>query len=240
MRIAIGQYLESGQALSNSGETITLEDPAGGLIQALTYSQDWYRETDGDGFSLAVVDPALDASDPANWRSSALVGGSPGEVDPTPAVGDLNGDGVTDRADAAVLLRHLGRAGNSHRARGDIDGDRATTLADLALLQSNLGSTIIPSAPAASVAALDSSHPRSVLARDVGLAELADSTHDTNRPGRARSTRAPRIPGFRDAPRSDVPSLAPHASVPSAHRTLLAARRLDRAVRSVARVLQQQ
>jgi hypothetical protein len=52
---------------------------------------------------------------------------------------DLNGDGVVDRADAAVLLRGMGTTGQGLIA--DLNGDDAVGLADLALLQSSLGNT---------------------------------------------------------------------------------------------------
>jgi hypothetical protein len=156
IRLATGQFDDSQTALANGGEMLTLVDASHVVISRFTYDDAWHRETDGDGFSLVVVDTGGDYDDPANWRSSALVGGSPGAADPTPVVGDFNGDGAATRIDAAILLRNLGRSGDAHRGTGDIDGDLATTLIDLALLQSNLGSTIAASAPAGSAQAPDS------------------------------------------------------------------------------------
>ncbi len=73
----VGPY--SGK-LSNAGERIELRDATGAVIQSFTYRDDWYRITDGQGFSLTVKDPAgsdsLDAKDA--WRPSARAGGSPG------------------------------------------------------------------------------------------------------------------------------------------------------------------
>src|SRR6185436_11536584 len=37
---------------------------------------------DGRGYSLEVVDPMGDPADPANWRGSAQVNGSPGRANP--------------------------------------------------------------------------------------------------------------------------------------------------------------
>ena len=104
--------------------------------------EDWHPETDGEGFSLTVVDEGADAANwsvGTGWRSSVLIGGSPGATDPERLVGDVDGDGDVDRLDAAQLVRNLGRNGSSHRGRGDLDGDRATTLVDFAMLQANLG-----------------------------------------------------------------------------------------------------
>lgn len=147
--LASREYVGS---LDNGGETIALFDAGGGLIQAFTYDDDWYKETDGDGFSLVVIDAGGNYDDPANWRSSALVGGSPGTADGTPLAGDFTGDGVVDRRDAALLARNFGRQTNSHRGRGDLSGDGATNLTDLALMQALMG-TASPS-PAASPDAL--------------------------------------------------------------------------------------
>lgn len=73
----IGPY--SGK-LSNAGERIELQDATGSVIQSFTYRDNWYRITDGQGFSLTVKDPAgpdsLDTRD--TWRPSAQAGGSPG------------------------------------------------------------------------------------------------------------------------------------------------------------------
>ncbi len=71
--------------LSNAGERIELRDAGGTVIQSFRFEDDWYKATDGGGFSLTVVDPwtvdadALDNS--AGWRPSAKPGGSPGGSD---------------------------------------------------------------------------------------------------------------------------------------------------------------
>jgi len=76
-----GQY--DGK-LANGGETLRLVDFWNGTIAEFGYSDDWFPSTDGDGFSLTVVDPQGDPDawgDPASWRPSAAVGGSPGSDD---------------------------------------------------------------------------------------------------------------------------------------------------------------
>ncbi len=77
--LAGGQY--SG-GLSNSGETIKLDDRTNSTILEFKYNDDWYDETDGPGFSLTVTnsaDPNLSTWDTADaWRPSSEPGGSPG------------------------------------------------------------------------------------------------------------------------------------------------------------------
>jgi hypothetical protein len=81
MNIA-GEY--SGR-LNNAGERIRLEDAIGQTILDFDYKDGWRSITDGDGFSLTVIDPlntdsySWDEKD--SWRASAYAGGSPGEND---------------------------------------------------------------------------------------------------------------------------------------------------------------
>jgi hypothetical protein len=71
--------------LEDAGEKMELTDAAGQIIHAFSYKDGWYDITDGDGFSLTIVDPT--ASDPnlwdqkIGWRPSAAVNGSPGTDD---------------------------------------------------------------------------------------------------------------------------------------------------------------
>lgn len=57
-----GQY--SGR-LANGGERIRLEDAVGHTILDFEYSDDWYRTTDGRGYSLTIIDAAH--PDPDSW-----------------------------------------------------------------------------------------------------------------------------------------------------------------------------
>lgn len=68
--------------LSNGGETIRLENAAGGVILNFTYDDggDWPGRADGDGSSLEIKEFRGDYNDPANWRSSSEYGGSPGRA----------------------------------------------------------------------------------------------------------------------------------------------------------------
>ena len=94
----VGAY--SG-GLGNGGETITLVDAEGNIIDSFRYddSSPWPESADGDGFSLVRFDPLsdLDPTLASSWIASASIGGSPGadeslrfEGDP---FADADGDG---------------------------------------------------------------------------------------------------------------------------------------------------
>lgn len=70
----------STQNLSNKGEEIKLTGPAGETLEDFTYGTKapWVTTPDGGGASLEMVDPTADPTNPANWRASFAVGGSPG------------------------------------------------------------------------------------------------------------------------------------------------------------------
>ncbi|HCO95856.1 MAG TPA: hypothetical protein DIU00_18270, partial [Phycisphaerales bacterium] len=77
-----GQY--SGK-LNNAGERIELQDAIGRTIHNFRYRDGWRSITDGEGFSLMIIDPAntdlssWDVKD--SWRPSVYAGGSPGQDD---------------------------------------------------------------------------------------------------------------------------------------------------------------
>jgi hypothetical protein len=77
-----GQYTGS---LDNSGERIRLEDALGNAILDFEYKDGWRSITDGDGYSLTIINPAntdtLSWGYKDNWRASAYVGGSSGTDD---------------------------------------------------------------------------------------------------------------------------------------------------------------
>jgi len=77
-----GEYSGS---LNNAGERLTLEDAVGQIILDFNYKDGWRSITDGDGFSLTVIDPTnSDLSswdDKDSWRASAYATGSPGQDD---------------------------------------------------------------------------------------------------------------------------------------------------------------
>jgi len=71
-------------SLSNSGEKLSLLDSAGRVVESVQYkdSGGWPTEADGGGYSLEIINPNGDPSDPANWRASVNQGGSPGAPNP--------------------------------------------------------------------------------------------------------------------------------------------------------------
>ncbi len=112
MTIADGNY--SGY-LSNSGEEIKLEDSTNSTVLEFDFKDSWYSLTDGDGFSLVIVDANnsdLDSWDKkASWRPSYLKQGSPSATDAVPLA--LPGDVVinevlthTDLADGDWIELH--------------------------------------------------------------------------------------------------------------------------------------
>jgi hypothetical protein len=75
-----GQYMGN---LDNGGERVELQDVLGQVIASFRYRDDWYLATDGDGFSLELLDPTVDPkrlSEKDVWRPSVSVGGSPGQL----------------------------------------------------------------------------------------------------------------------------------------------------------------
>jgi hypothetical protein len=73
-----GQY--TGK-LNNAGERIKLQDAIGQTILDFSYNDSWYSLTDGEGFSLTIIDPANPDLNSWNmkdsWCTSTYIGGSP-------------------------------------------------------------------------------------------------------------------------------------------------------------------
>ena len=77
-----GQYTGS---LANDGERIELVDAIGETIQNFKYEDNWYDVSDGQGYSLVSVNPALADSEQWSqkdaWHTSAYIDGSPGDIE---------------------------------------------------------------------------------------------------------------------------------------------------------------
>ena len=68
--------------LDNGGEQLQIIDAVGENVLEFTYSDSWYPQTDGDGHSLVMLDPAAtpvtDFDQAVNWGVSQANGGDPG------------------------------------------------------------------------------------------------------------------------------------------------------------------
>ncbi|RIK81458.1 MAG: hypothetical protein DCC68_08570 [Planctomycetota bacterium] len=185
-----GQY--TGQ-LNNAGERVALVDNRGAAILDFTYDDTgpgWHPTTDGDGYSLVIVDPLAPTStwsDPASWRPSFAIGGSPGSDDFVP--GDADGNGRVDLTDLAIVQRSLGTASGATRATGDFNGDGAVNRQDAAILARNFGRSLPALSPAAAavvawkrvaaaIVAPRSTSPLAAPARRRIVPELADRALD--------------------------------------------------------------
>lgn len=75
--------------LDNGGERLALRDTRGQIVFTVDYDDGngWPTAADGGGSSLEVIDPLGDPDDPANWRASATLYGTPGVVTAPPAPG---------------------------------------------------------------------------------------------------------------------------------------------------------
>ena len=122
--------------LANEGESLVLRlpSPYDGMILRFEYDDDWYRDTDGSGHSLVIRNPwnkPATWDEASRWRSSVVVGGSPGFL-----VGDVNVDGRFDTNDIVGLLQAgkylTGQPATWHE--GDFSGDGLFDPADLVLV----------------------------------------------------------------------------------------------------------
>ena len=129
-----GQY--SGK-LNNAGERIRLVDAVGQVILDFDYKDGWRSITDGEGFSLTVINPAdtypYDWNEKDSWRSSAYLSGSPGEDDngivPAPGAVVINEVLAHSHADAADWIELHNTAGTAIDIGGWFLSDSSSGLA---------------------------------------------------------------------------------------------------------------
>ncbi|MCA9215413.1 MAG: tandem-95 repeat protein, partial [Planctomycetales bacterium] len=132
-RLALGSGGDSDGVysgrLANGGETITLLDSSGAVVQQFAYDDSWHPSTDGDGPSLERTNPA-DAdlnlwNQAASWIASGQLGGTPGRGGAP--IGDSNYDGVFDSGDLVLVMQageyEDGIPNNSTWEEGDWNGD---------------------------------------------------------------------------------------------------------------------
>ncbi|MCH8045297.1 MAG: lamin tail domain-containing protein, partial [Planctomycetes bacterium] len=103
--------------LSNSGEQILLEGRLGEPILDFSYDDNWYDQTDGEGFSLVLRDD-INANTPRSawgekttWRASGFSGGSPGTEVATDSNGNDRIEHHPDDVRINEILSHTDRAG---------------------------------------------------------------------------------------------------------------------------------
>ncbi len=136
----LGEY--TGR-LSNAGEEVTLTGAFGETILSFTFDDSWYPITDGQGYSLVFKDPHAEKatwSEKASWRTSFVIGGTPGSDDRLP--GDANQDGRVDLEDLILVRENFGGTG-----AGDVNGDGIIDLADLNEVRNSIGFGGAPAAP---------------------------------------------------------------------------------------------
>ena len=141
-----GQY--SGR-LNDGGERIRLEDAIGQVILDFDYKDGWRSITDGDGFSLTVIDPAntepYDWNEKDSWRASAYLSGSPGEDDggivPEPGAVVINEVLAHSHADAADWIELHNTTGTAIDIGGWFLSDSSS---DLAKYRIATGTVIAP------------------------------------------------------------------------------------------------
>jgi hypothetical protein len=143
----IGPYAGS---LSSAGEHLRLRDASGGVIADLTYDDaaPWPTSADGGGPSLEAIGLTGSPGNPANWRASSVIGGTPGFVGGEPTA-DFDADADVDGADFLTWQRHVGATGAPH-SHGDANGDGAITALDLAAWRSEFGAAALGEMLAAS------------------------------------------------------------------------------------------
>ena len=115
--------------LSNGGENVKLSFGAGAAIQEFNYLDvaPWPSAPDGSGFSLVLSNPGSspDHADSASWKASVVVGGSPGEAEPSTTLESWKDDNFTPEE-----LTDFSISGDAI----DIDLDGMTNLLEYALV----------------------------------------------------------------------------------------------------------
>lgn len=70
--------------LAQTGERIAIKDALGRTVFAVNYSNTTGWPVPPTGYSIEINDPAGDPDDPANWRLSAAINGTPGTISSVP------------------------------------------------------------------------------------------------------------------------------------------------------------
>jgi hypothetical protein len=186
------------QNLSNGGEGIALATAGGAEFFALSYGEaaPWPSSADGTGPSLEMINPAGSPTDPANWRASSMLGGSPGWDGGAVLAGDYDRDGAVSGNDFLTWQRQLGMR-TPALLNSDGSGNRDVDAADLDVWRGAL------STPAQAAAAIAAAEPAVLAAIDLdGWIYVAEAT----------STRRTSLPASR--PRGDYRPAARTVAAP--------------------------
>jgi hypothetical protein len=73
--------------LAKAGERIAIKDSLGRTVFAVNYSNMGGWPIPTDGYSIELNDPSGDPDDPANWRLSGALNGTPGTISTVPPLG---------------------------------------------------------------------------------------------------------------------------------------------------------
>lgn len=145
---AIDSIMIAGEyqsALSNAGERIRLVDALGQVLVAFEYSDSWWDQTDGDGYSLVVREPTnrdADLERRAAWRPSGQLGGTPGSVDQgSPLREDFDGSGRVDFADFLQFSSVFGSVELADLDPFDLDESGDIGFGDFLLFSKAFGKT---------------------------------------------------------------------------------------------------
>ncbi|WP_172992225.1 lamin tail domain-containing protein [Lacipirellula parvula] len=130
--------------LSNGGEIIVLAAADGTPIQTIEYDDGglWPTAPDGGGPSLEIINPAGGASDPTNWRASAMNGGSPGWNGIPGTPGDYDSNNVVDGKDFLTWQRSFG-AKTPALLGADGSGNLVVDAGDLDVWKNNYGAATV-------------------------------------------------------------------------------------------------
>ncbi len=110
----IAGTFQNDTALSNNGETLTLEDGNGNVILTFRYDEGFPWPASADGGGRSLVHAGGDPADPLNWRPSLADGGNPGSSDALVPSGDLLVDYAPTLALTPVSLTVTRRLGADH------------------------------------------------------------------------------------------------------------------------------
>jgi hypothetical protein len=185
VRVAAGDY-GSGN-LSNGGEPIALVGPLGEVLQEFEYddADPWPAAAGGGGYSLEIIDPLGDATNPSNWRASYYYGGSPGG-DGQLRLGDYDRNGVVNQQDYQRWRESYGLSVPPGMG-ADGNGNGTVDTADFVLWRRGIAASP-PAALTASAAVTDpvtaTTPHRAAEAKDRAVAALyhgGDESHTTTR-----------------------------------------------------------